>query len=388
MSVCIRNIVRGLMSLWLMTVPARAEDRSTAEIAGRLVEACLIYDEREMKSCIAEFSEIGPFSLRSVMPLLRHADSNVRWQAILAAHAIGDSAPDLQAPLRECVSDRDADVRGAAILALGHLYPSHASTARVADEMRGDPSELVRAHACAVRWAIRRSEPDLNALVVLLGSKDWMVSEAATDHLASIGAPSAQLLIDMAGDASSIGRVGAIRTLGKLGCAATDAVPMLSDFLRQGCDPALASAAGDALVGIGESATEALLQMLASDPSHECRSRVVTVLAAMAPDVCSRPSVIAEMARHLGKVDRSITVKALTSLGRAHGAALDLNTIEKIACCLDDESPDVRAAAAHALGSRTAISESIRGTLDQVAREDRFDYVRRAAGWAPRGGGP
>jgi hypothetical protein len=77
-------------------------------------------------------------------------------------------------------------------------------------------------------------------------------------------------------------------------------------------------------------------------------------------------------------------VVSLTALGRAGAVTLDRGTIDNIAACLADGSPDVRAAAAKTLRSRPALPESIRATLGQLAMEDRFDYVRRAASGSRR----
>jgi HEAT repeat protein len=100
-----------------------------------------------MKACICEFGERGAAALPALEPLLSHENANVRWQAILALENSGIVPQPFEGVLANACEDTDADVRGAAILALEALFPGSENVGSQAAALRSDPHRLVQANA-------------------------------------------------------------------------------------------------------------------------------------------------------------------------------------------------------------------------------------------------
>ena len=224
-----------------------------------------------------------------VLEGLSDPDTSVRLTAAQAAGEIGlnEAAP----PLRQLAAnkDEDADVRCAAVAALGRLEDAE-SVGLLVGLLRGDDTTL---HGAA-EWAlVGIGEPALRPAAALFAGSDAEVRSRGQSVLTRIGAP---------------------------------AIPLLLSYLGSS-DPALAKSAAAALVQIGGPALSSLVGVLGA--AETPRARVVAAqtlesiiddrsMGPLLPQYGSRVSnALREAALHDPSADvRTAAVSSLATLGR------------------------------------------------------------------------
>jgi len=341
-----------------------------------LVEACLVYHEEGMDRAISDLVALGRPALAELIPLTGHENANVRWQSMVALDRINLSADELFHPVVRGCSDEDADVRGAAVLALARLFPDRSGSLAAVDRLCRDRHEFVRANAWMSRWRITGEQSAVGELVRSLASKDWMVSREAASHLVSIGEPALGTVTVAARDEGFKGRVGAIEVLGRMPGSASDTVAVLLSAAR-GSDRAVISAAILALGRAGKPAVTALIQLVRSSDDY-VREQAIRGLGTIGPDAKTAVPLLGELLT----AEPRVRVAVITALGRIGFVEQRLRA--RLIGLLEESEPDVRGAVAAALGGLGDLSVDEREALGRVAATDMEDFVRQAASEALR----
>lgn len=249
----------SLLAVNLSPSNAGEPAREVKNAVDRLVYAASVYDEKGMAAATKRLGGIGSKAIPSLVGLLKHhQDANVRWQAIVAIDHIGVAANDLSHSLVTATKDSDGDVRASAVTALTKIFPGDKRTLSVARTLSSDPQPFVRVRAHASLWALRRRQESIDALVQLLGSKDWMVSEEASKVLVHIGRPAIDQLNRCVNAAKCHGQVAAVRTLAEIPNLPDSAIHALS-MIAQSADRRLVTPAISGLARCGSKSWPKLL---------------------------------------------------------------------------------------------------------------------------------
>ncbi|GGK37953.1 hypothetical protein GCM10010124_33500 [Pilimelia terevasa] len=200
-----------------------------------------------------------------------------------AAQTLGDLAvaqPPIVAALSRALRDPDADVRAAAVRALGHVGDP-AAVAPLLAALTGRarlPAILVADALSALDAA---AEPEI---VAAIGHADPLVRMTVLDALrvrrAVTAARAAVAVLD--GDPVPDVRRVAATALGVLG--GRSAVPPLVEVASSGAAPPLRAAAAVALGELGARAAVPALVRLLADPGYEVASAAAESLARLEPD--------------------------------------------------------------------------------------------------------
>jgi HEAT repeat protein len=250
----------------------------------------------------------------------------------------------------------------------------------------------------ALLLGLMRRPEAARPLVLALGDRD--LREAAMQALAAIGAPAAETLAALAPDLESSLRADAYALLPRLGPAASD--PRVQALLAEALDDEAIESAAAAATALGEiGGREALAPLLRALDHDE-------VVAHAAADALGRLGArhydevrVLVASRGLSGADAPYLCRVLGACGRAEDGPLLRQTLgadaapvrraaadalaqlppsgdidEALTFALADESADVRAAAARALGAHQAVDAA--EALAKVALESE-PLVRSAA---------
>lgn len=254
----------------------------------------------------------------------------------------------------------------------------------------------------ALLLGLTRRPEAARPLVLALGDRD--LREAAMQALAMIGAPAAETLAALAPDLEASLRADAYALLPRLGPAASDA--RVQALLAEALDDDSADAATAAAIALGEVGDrEALAPLLRAVDYWAGRDEAVAHAAA---DALGRLGArhydevrVLVQSRGLGGPDAPYLCRALGACGRADDGPLLRQALgadepalrraaadalaqlpatpevdEALTFALADESPEVRASAARALGSHQALDAA--EPLERAALEGE-PLVRAAA---------
>jgi HEAT repeat protein len=159
----------------------------------------------------AQLERLAPKVGHLLVPLLADAQAPVRfWAATLLARYPGLALDELTA----CAHDSDANVRAAALAALGASGDSLALPTAL--QLLDDPAWFVRAHACRAVGAL--GSPAAAADIASLLADDWWwVRAAAKDALRSLGSPAAPAVVPYLEHADRFARNSAAEVLQDVG---------------------------------------------------------------------------------------------------------------------------------------------------------------------------
>ena len=275
-----------------------------------------------------------------------HHDLNVLNSALRVLIGAGRAVVE---PLVQMLSDREANLRMHAALALGELHAHEAAPVLVST--LDDPDENVRFHAIEALGRIGAAE-SIDPLSRIAASDNFFLAFAAVDALSKTDdARVAPLMVSLLDD--ELLRPAAIETLAAIGDE--DCVPALAGALNaRGADAAAISAAlvriysrYDDGLGAGSFIVEAAARAVNADgqatliaaagKDHPNRAAVVTVLGWLGP-----PALDALIAL--------VGDPALHQVVAVSMAAIGPEAVAPLTARLEAASPDARTAAADLLG--------------------------------------
>jgi len=346
-----------------------ASDREIRDVTVRLIDACEVYDEKAMHSECDRLIAFGEPAFDLAVELLKHDAANVRWQAVKVLGGLGLARGGLEAELLAACGDRDADVRAEAIAVLPELFPDSEPLRSAAKAMCDDEHDLVRSNAWMARWSLDADPLAPAKLVALLGHKDWMVVNAAREHLVAIGEAAVPELIDLAsaGNTTAIETLAAIPDLG----ASEPSIVVILERHADGHDSIISSAAIRALPAMGEPGF-VVLDKLCAHQDRRLRTGAYVALS----EAPSRS--LQQFAAGLEDPEVSVRIAAISGIGRA--GACDRIVRDRLVAMLSDSSPDIRGASIAAVGQLGGEHlAAAREALAIVAREDPKSHLRSLA---------
>lgn len=240
---------------------------------------------------------------------------------------------------------------------------------RVASHLLSDDGEV---RSRAGEELVRGMPENEDVFEALILHADPHVREYAISLAGNLGAAGESLvpaILKVLADPDDVCRWRAAYELGRIGPAAKEAAP---ELVRQMLDPSLRNqvAATWAIAALGEGARDALLEQL-REPSTILAARAFDKLSGpgiqiTGGDACAVGALVFALRKH---AEPAVRRQAARVIRRLH-----LGTPEEeralIEAALDDESPDVRIAAAQALA--TAAAER-RADIVRGLREGRHD---------------
>jgi HEAT repeat protein len=308
---------------------------------------------------------MGKPAVGPVIPLLKHEQPVIRYQAAAVLSGIGPDGAEALAAVQEALEAERGLPTGqlyvfeelaAAALNLGGDAQKVAATVT---ELLTLDDEGVRVRAAAMLARIGRTAgAAVPKLAELLNDKSPEVQLAAAEALAAVGPAARPAIPELAkkveGKDDDLARaaIGALRTLGPV---AAPAVPSLARAI-QADDRSLCVDAAQALAAIGPEARPAvptLAKQLGSPQSR--KDERLAILQAVAAIGKPAAEAIPTVTKLLGDKDPAIRVTAADTLGRI-GAA-DPEAVSKLTGSLGDAHLAVRIAGLKALaavGARTA----------------------------------
>jgi len=349
-----------------------AESDAVGPAVERLVRAAAVYDEQGMRDGVDRLARIGARCLPHVRPLLRHEDSNVRWQSVITVGRIAVADRSCCAPLLAASRDEDPDVRGEAVSVLAQLFPDSPSVLTAIVALERDAHPVVRVRAFAADWRLRKRRPAVTALISLLGDRDWMAVQAASRSLVRIGSPAIPGLLQVLDDTDVRRRSLAVRILGQLSDVPPVVVRRLAELARSDQRP-LAAVAMDALARSGRRGW-LILAGLAESPLSEVRAQALRSAGHLPARQPELPPLL-NSALHEG--DPHVRLAAMATIRRLRIS--DEQTVGRLCQLLRDRLPDQRAAAVAALGDLGELPQPARTQLRIIGRDDPVDYIRRHA---------
>ena len=286
-------------------------------------------DEAKRQLFAAALADWGDEALDRTLVRLHDPDRNVRLGA-LAALTHAARPPDVNA-IGELLSDDLPDVRAAACTALSAFATTESADFLVAAIHQ--PDEAV---AAAVVEALRRlGRIGAEALVSQLVDETGQVHERAAQVLGALGPEGLSVLHEYLRHDQPTLRAVAASALAYVGDEA--AIPSIAELLA---DPeaSVQSAAGAALVAYGTSAVSATHAILQRGEAISCPAASDALATIGAPAI---PFLVDGLPDG-PDLARATALHTLIAIG-------DPSTAPKVASCLSDASPEVRAAAAVAV---------------------------------------
>ena len=368
----------GCAGLLLAPVAVADEALEGRQLVGQLIAASRIYDQREMAAASHQLANLGKPAVPALIEALDDVDGNVRWQAIVALGRIGAPAATVATrDLVKALDDTDPDVRTSAADTLGKLKRREPHVIESLRPLTTDPHGQVRSAAWWALWELADDQRARTRLIKLLADKDWMVSQAASKYLATIGTPAVAPLIGALEKSPQQGQAAAADSLAQIGAAAQPAVLALQSLLAHD-HTAVATAASRALGQIGPAALPVLLEELAGN-QPQSRLLAIEAIAAMGPQGAAAVTMLIKRLNHPDQQTRHLSIKALGAIGPAARSA-----VPELVKLLAAADADLRGAACQALGKLGPAASSARQRLRQLANQDPVDFVRQAAQQAAR----
>jgi HEAT repeat protein len=288
---------------------------------------------------------IGKPAAEAVIPLLKHDDPIVRFQAaaVLSGMIPGEASAALPAVQTAMETERTLpngelyvfEEMLAATLHLGG--DTERVTAEIIKLLQSE-QEIVRYRAAKALARIgRKGAAAIPKLTELLNDSKGEIQEAALEALAAMGSAAKDSVIEIAkkvtGDDVSMGREAA-RTLRAFGPAAAPAVPALANALDSN-DQNFCVEAAQALTAIGPEAVgavEAIAKHL--EDTNSRREEKVALLQAAAAIGPPAKDAIPAITKLLGARDTAVRVAAAETLGRVGPGNAD--AIKSLAAPLAD----------------------------------------------------
>ena len=338
----------------------------------RLISAARIYDEAEMKTAIEAIISIGGPAIPELRPALKDFDDNVRWQAIIAIGRIGAPARGEVHRIVQALGDDDSDVRAAAAEALGMLKVDSSDVLQALKKHLKDEHGIVRASANWALWELQKDKQSIPRLTREFASSDWIVTERAVRHLASIGKPADHVLANYLQHKEKPGRQHAAAAIASMPSYSQSIIPVLIENLSDE-DPQVARFTAKALGNAGEASVPGIIEVLKTD-SPKGKLPAVQALGFMGKQASPALSILLQYLSRNEQSHRLAILHTIGSIGvNQHHAE------EKVRSFLTDHNPDLRGAACKTLAQLKVQSAASISQLQKLAEEDPKDFVRQAA---------
>jgi HEAT repeat protein len=338
----------------------------------RLIAAARIYDEQEMQAAIDAIVTIGSPAIPELRPALKDFDDNVRWQAIIAFGRIGAPARGEVHRIVQALGDDDSDVRAAAAEALGMLKVDSSNVIQTLKKHLKDEHGIVRASANWALWELQKDQQSIPRLTKEFASSDWMVTDRAVRHLASIGKPADQVLAKYLEQKEHKGRQHAAAALAAMYSFSQSIIPVLINHLSDD-DPQVARFTAKALGNSGEGSIPGIIKVLKSN-SSKGKLPAIQALGYIGENASLALPILLHQLSSDEQPHRLAILHAIGSIGvNQHHAE------EKVRSFLIDPDPDLRGAACQTLAQLKVTSTKSISQLQQLAETDPKDFVRQAA---------
>jgi HEAT repeat protein len=372
--------------------------RSAAEVLGgvgptaaratsRLTEMLKDEDSSVRQAAASALGRIGPKARKSVPALtrlLKDKDPRIRASAAQALRGIGPRAADAVPAIRALVKDRETQVRASAAGALARISPGAEATVPTLNKLLSDRDANVRDAAAHALGEVGR--PAVPVLIDGLKSGNPVFLQAVTNALGRIGAPAVPALIKTLSNPSEkvLARQYAAIALTKINDNAKEIVSALTRALDDDNSVIRRSAAG-ALGKIGPAASAAVPRLidLSRDESEDSsvREYAVRALTSIDPKNEKVASTLISVLEDENAQVREAAVEALLEVSLAtpvSGAAK--HDVPTLIGQLKDANPMVRRSAARGLAEVGPAARSAGDALSQVLVDEREDTeVRKAA---------
>jgi len=371
------SIVRHCRATALVLVAVSAMGLSGQTIdddISALVRSARVYDEEGMRRAVTALARQGPACLRQVAELLSNENANVRWQALLTIDRLGVAPTWLPAPIIKASQDGDGDVRGAAILVLGKLFPQHPQTMARVQALLVDEQPLVRAHAAATAWKLNRNKQAVPALLNLASDRDWMAAEQARRYLVEVGPPTHTGLTKMLTQGGRNQQLAALRTLSAMKVVPTAALPRLSKLAHHR-DSQLSLAALRCLVRQTDGWPIVTAAIRSDRPALKLRA-VIAMADVRGSNRIATTRLLLPLLDDKNARFQLAAMKTLRSCALTDPAT-EARLDKSVARFLHDHRPDHRAAAV-ALAGQLRLPLT-RAALRPMLQRETVDYIRREA---------
>jgi HEAT repeat protein len=358
-----------------------------ARATRRLTEMLKDEDSSVRQAAASALGRIGRKARKSVSPLtglLKDKDPRIRASAAQALGGIGPRAADAVPAIRALVKDREAQVRASAARALARISPGAEATVPTLNKLLSDRDANVRDTAAHALGEVGR--PAVPVLINGLKSGNPIFLQAVTNALGRIGAPAVPALIKTLSnpDEKVLARQYAAVALTKINDNTKEIVSALTQRLDDDNSVIRRSAAG-ALGKIGPAASAAVPRLidLSRDESEDSsvREYAVRALTSIDPKNEKVASTLISVLEDESPRVREAAVEALLEVSLAtpvSGAAK--HDVPTLITQLKDTNPRVRWSAARGLAEVGPAARSAGDALSQVLADEREDIeVRKAA---------
>jgi HEAT repeat protein len=361
--------MRRVLLLALLVAPAGAGD-DTGSIK-TLISALGSSDEETRAAAAQALGEIGPAAKSAAPALAKMLGDETGWVARVASQALvkigPDSVPsivkalgssndrarqwaisildksfarDLKPYLRQvagCLKDASVEIRTSAAHALGQQGDAAVDVLLLAFAAREDV-----ARDAAVSAFVQIGAPAVQPLTKALSNGSERVRGGAARALGGLKAEgAAETLLAALSDKSTDVKAAAARALGKIAALGDKVLPKLFEGLGS-TDAAYRDACVDALADWGQDAVPGLNESLGKEESRAAASLAFLRMG---------PPGGARIRDAIAKGAPAIQCAALRTIPRFIPGFVPSKTVRAIAECLHDAPPEVRVAAALALGS-------------------------------------
>ncbi|MBI4612068.1 MAG: HEAT repeat domain-containing protein [Planctomycetes bacterium] len=299
------------------------------EAAIPVLVAALLENAWQLKSgAIRALAKIGPAAAAALARELKNPTN--RFTALEGLGGMGEAAVPA---ITSVLTDRDVEVRLAALAALQKLGPKAAAAIP------------------ALEKAIRDS--------------DSRVRSEAFSALAAIGEPAVGELVKALADKSDSVRGEAVMTLQRIGSGAKEALPALVKCLKDENDN-VCSLAANAIAEIGGEEAVGLVRPLLRDRDTAVRRRAVGLLGRLG--AAAVPSLVDATKDR----EQDIKMAAIERLGQLGPDAK--SAVSALTALVRDPDPQIKALAANALGEIGPDAKSALPALRELAKDPSLKY--------------
>lgn len=291
--------------------------RDAADTLPMIIDALgdeTLYIRKEAADAIAKIGAT-PDAIPPLMENLKHDDSGVRRQNVLALGAAGHLAEDALPALVKALGDDSAEVRNVAIVAVPEVGTWPDDIDLIIPLLKDEDKWTRESAAEALGIIGPEALPAVDALIEALDDEEYSVMGAAARALGAIG-PEAKAaipkFIEILGGDDRIAGHYVIEPLGGFGSEAREAVPMLIEILGDEGENVPPMFTTRALGGIGPEpgVADALLQAMEHD-NQNVRKYAIEALGGMGDE----PGVKEALLTALTGDEHNMKVYAVQAIG-------------------------------------------------------------------------
>ena len=350
---------------------AVALEHQIAEAVNELIQAADVYDAQRMQRLVRRIARWEQPAIPAVVRHWNHENANVRWQMVRVTQQMQLADDRLFQPLLVAAVDADADVRGAAVLALAELFPDRSETAGAMRTLTRDPQSLVRVQAYDAAWKIGKRQGVISALVQLLQHQDWMTAQEAANSLAKIGPPVVEDLQPLLQTPQPMTQVLAWRTLARIK-PLPEKVLRLAEGQATSAD-AMTRRAAIALLAMADLHRWQVLHKLSRHPDPAIRRDLAQAIVKFQDGPEKVDQLLVGL---LDDHDPYVVVAALHSLKKRPRCDIPVSKMRQL---LRHDHADIRAAMVAAVSQLQPLPDALRSELISLTEYESVDYIRRHA---------